>query len=148
VSLAKVKSLDTNKLHVTGLIGTNSGIGNLRRRYTLTDSDLTGDLFLMIGNEYNEKQISRLYTGLMRDEVPTELMKTEDSLELRVYSHVSGGLVLGTAKWRSASFHLESPLVMEPIRYGDRDFFEYETFEGPARLSYESCNSRKEHTRT
>ena len=119
-----MKSLNTNKLHVTDLTGTSSGIGNLPRRYTLTHSDLTGDLFLTIGSDYNKKQMSRLYTKLMRDEVLAELTKTEDSLELRVYCHVSGGLVFGTAKLRSAIFHRELRLVIEAIRYGDRDLFE------------------------
>jgi hypothetical protein len=119
-----MKSLNTSKLHVTDLTGTNRGIGDLPRRYTLTHSDLTGDLFLTIASNYNEKQMSRWYTKLMRDEVLAELIKTEDSLELRVYCHVSGGLVFGTAKWRSDIFHRELPMVMEAIRYGDRNLFE------------------------
>jgi hypothetical protein len=119
-----MKSLNTSKLHVTDLTGTNRGIGDLPRRYTLTHSDLTGDLFLTISNDYNKKQMSRWYTKLMRDEVLAELIKTEGSLELRVYCHVSGGLVFGTAKWRSDIFHRELPMVMEAIRYGDRNLFE------------------------
>ena len=119
-----MKRLDTNKLHVTDLTGTPSGINKLPRRYTVTHSDLTGDLSLTIGDDYDKKQISGLYTRLMRDEVLAELIRDEDRLELRVYCHVSGGLVFGTAKWRSAIFHRELPLVMEAIRYGDRNLFE------------------------
>ena len=37
------------------------------RKYTLTHSDRTGRLFLTIDKEYNEQQISGLYTRLMRD---------------------------------------------------------------------------------
>lgn len=118
-----MKRLDTNKLHVTDLTGTTSGISNLPRRYTLTHSDLTGDLFLTIGDEYNKKQISKLYTRFVRDEVLAELIRNKDCLEFRVYCHVSGGLVLGPAKWRSDIFHRELPLVMEAIRYGDRNLF-------------------------
>jgi hypothetical protein len=119
-----MKRLDPNKLHVTDLTASNSGIGNLPRRYTLTHSDMTGDLYLTIGADYDRKQISKLYTRLMRDEVLAELAKNEGCLELRVYCHVSGGLVLGTAKWRSGIFHMELPLVLEAIRYGDRNLFE------------------------
>jgi hypothetical protein len=118
-----MKRLKTNKLHVTDLTAINSGIGDLPRRYTLTHSDLTGDLFLTIGDDYDKKQISKLYTRLMRDEVLAELIKNDDRLEFRVYCHVSGGLVFGAAKWRSDIFHRELPLVMEAIRYGDRSLF-------------------------
>jgi hypothetical protein len=123
-SLIKMKRLNTDKLHVTDLTAATSGIGSLPRRYTITHSDLTGDLYLTIADEYDRKQISKLYTRLMRDEVLAELVKSEGALELRVYCHVSGGLTLGTAKWRSSIFHSELPLVLEAIRYGDRNLFE------------------------
>ena len=103
-SLIEMKRLSPDKLHVTNLTASNSGIGNLPRRYTLTHSDMTGDLYLTIGDDYDKKQISRLYTRLMRDEVLAELVKNEGCLELRVHCHVSGGLVVGTAKWRSDIF--------------------------------------------
>jgi hypothetical protein len=119
-----MKRLDPVKLHVIDLTAANSGIGNLPRRYTLTHSDITGELYLTIGPGYDKKQISKLYTKLMRDEVLAELVNNEGCLELRVYCRVSGGLVLGAAKWRSDIFHTELPLVLEAIRYGDRNFYE------------------------
>ena len=119
-----MKRLNPNKLHVTDFTDGSSQIGNLPRRYTLTHSDLTGDLYLTIGDDYDKQQISKLYTRLMRDEVLAELVKDDDRLELRAYCHVSGGLVLGIARWRSDIFHLELPLVLEAIRYGDRNLFE------------------------
>ena len=39
------------------------------RCYTLTHSDFTGKLFLSIGNEFDKKAVSGLYTKIMRDEV-------------------------------------------------------------------------------
>ena len=42
------------------------------RRYTLTHSDRTGELFLYVGIDYNKHQISGWYTRLMRDEVLAE----------------------------------------------------------------------------
>lgn len=119
-----MKRLNTKKLHVTDLTAIGARTGKLPRRYTLTHSDLTGDLYLTIGDDYDRKQISRLYIRLMRDEILAELIKNEDRLELRVYCHVSGGLVLGTAKLRSSIFHRELPLVLEAIRYADRSLFE------------------------
>jgi len=119
-----MKRLNPDKLHVTYLTGTTPERLTTPRRYTLTHSDITGDLFLSIGSEYNTKQISKLYTRLMRDEVLAELASEADNLVLRVYCHVSGGFILGTAKWRYNIFHSELPLVLEAITYGDRTLFE------------------------
>ena len=111
-----MKRLDTNRLHVTDLTGTTSRVYNLPRRHTLTHSDLTGDLYLTIGDTYDMEQISRLYTRLVRDEVLAELIKNDDHLEFRIYCHVSGGPALGTAKWRYSIFQSEMQLVLESIR--------------------------------
>jgi hypothetical protein len=59
----------------------------------------------------------------MRDEVLAEFAQ-EDGLVLKVYCHVSGGFVLGTANWRYNIFHSELPLALEAIRYGDKTVFE------------------------
>jgi len=118
-----MERLNPGKLHVTYLIDTTPESLTLPRRYTLTHSDITGQLFLSIGNEYDTKQISGLYTRLMRDEVLAEFAE-EDGLVFRVHCHVSGGFVLGTAKWRYNIFHSELPLVLAAIRYGDRVLFE------------------------
>ena len=119
-----MKRLNPEKLHVTYLTGATPEDMSLPRRYTLTHSDRTGELFLSIGGEFNNKQISRLYTRLMRDEVLAELSNDIENLRFRVYCHVSGGFVIGTAKWRYNIFKSELPLVLESIRYGDRFIFE------------------------
>lgn len=64
-----MSKLDPGKLHVTFNGGTSPVDLEFPRRYTLTHSDLTGDLFLTIGREYDEEHISGIYTRLMRDEV-------------------------------------------------------------------------------
>jgi hypothetical protein len=94
------------------------------RRYTLTHSDLTGDLFLTIGSDYDRKQTSGWYTRLMRDEVLAEWLEGEEGLVLHVHCHVSGGLVFGAAGWRYAVFQRELPLVLEAFRFGDRRLIE------------------------
>jgi hypothetical protein len=120
-----MKRLNPDKLHVTDLVGLAAGAAILLRRYTLTHSDMTGDLFLTIGSDYDARQIARLYTRLMRDEVLAELASNGgEGTEFRVYCHVSGGLVIGAAKWRNNIFHAELPLVLEALRYGDRSLFE------------------------
>jgi hypothetical protein len=119
-----MQRLNPAKLHVTYLSGVTPEQLVLPRRYTLTHSDITGELFLSIGSEYNTKQITRLYTRLMRDEVLAEVADEEDSLVFKVYCHISGGLVFGTARFRYNIFQSELPLVLEAIRYGDRNLFE------------------------
>jgi hypothetical protein len=119
-----MKRLNPDKLHVTYLSGTTQDKIILPRRYTLTHSDRTGELFLSISSEYNMMQISRLYTILMRDEVLAELLNIGEGFMFRVYCHVSGGFIIGTAGWRYRIFQSELPLVLESIRYGDRFLFE------------------------
>jgi len=119
-----MKRLNPQKFHVAYLTGTTPEDLVLPRRYTLTHSDITGKLFLTISNAYDTKQTSHLYTRLMRDEVLAEFIKEEDGLVFRVYCHISGGFVFGTAKWRYIVFRHELPLVLEAIRFGDRNLFE------------------------
>jgi len=122
-----VKRLNPDKLHTTLSPGSSQDKYILPRRYTLTHSDYTGDLYLTIGPDYNMKQCSGLYTRLMRDEVFAEISENEGNLELQVFCHVSGGLIFGTAKFRYDIFQRELPLVLESLRYGDRKLFENET---------------------
>jgi hypothetical protein len=116
--------LNPQKLHVAYLTGATPEDLVLPRRYTLTHSDRTGELFLTISNAYDTKQISSLYTRLMKDEVLAEFSREEDGLVFRVYCHVSGGFVFGTAKLRYVIFRRELPLGLEAIRFGDRNLFE------------------------
>jgi hypothetical protein len=120
-----MQRLNPKKLHVTYLTGATPEQLIVPRRYTLTHSDITGELLLSIGSEYDMKQISKLYTRLMRDEVLAELSHNIDNFVFRVYCHVSGGFVLGSAKFRYSIFHSELPLVLEAIRYGDKALFEH-----------------------
>ena len=95
----------------------------LPRRYTLTHSDATGDLFLTIGADYDWGQVGGLYTRLMRDEVLAEWVAGAAGPELHAFCHVSGGVVFGGAAMRDAIFRQELPLVFEAFRYGDRALF-------------------------
>ena len=139
-----MKRLNPDKLHVKYMPGANPENITLPRRYTLTHSDRTGELFLSIGTEYDTKQISKLYTKLMRDEVLTELSDYGDSPVFRVYCHVSGGFVFGTANWRYNIFQSELPLVLESIRYGDRTLFEQspKLEDAAIVIHFQSTNSR------
>jgi len=97
-----------------------------------------------MGNKYDTKQISGLYTRLMRDEVLAEFANCIDGLVFNVYCHVSGGFVFGTAKWRYNIFQSELPLVLEAIRYGDRTLFERNSQldSTPVNIYFQSSNRR------
>lgn len=97
---------------------------DLPRKYTLTHSDSTGELYLTIGREFDKRQISGLYTRFMRDEVLAEWKNEGEKLSLHIYCHVSGGLIFGRSGWRERIFRRELPLVLETIRYGDGRLFE------------------------
>ena len=116
--------LRPEKLHVRLIEGVGAEGSITPRRYTLTHSDTTGDLFLTIGPSYDKAQISGWYTRMMRDEVLAEWRQDDDGPCLHVFCHVSGGLVIGTARWRDAIFRHELPLVLEAFRYGDRGLYE------------------------
>ena len=117
-----MSSLNPNKLHVTYLKGVSKRDPINPRAYTLTHSDLTGDLYLTIGPKYNKKQISGFYTRLMRDEVLANwIIRGEPSL--MVHCHVSGGLVIGSPRWRYSIFKRHLPMVIQAFRFGDRSLF-------------------------
>jgi hypothetical protein len=61
-----------------------------------------------------------------------------------VYCHVSGGFIIGTAKWRYNIFQSELPLVLEAIRYGDRTLFEKnpQLDNTPVLIHFQSSNSK------
>ena len=89
------------------------------RCYTLTHSDRTGELFLTIGPEHDRAQVANWYTRLMRDEVLAEWQEGQEGPALHVHCHVSGGLIVGSARWRDAIFRHELPGVLQAFRHGD-----------------------------
>jgi hypothetical protein len=116
--------MDPEKLHLKYTGGSDYQGPTNPRRYTLTHSDKTGDLFLSIGTEYDQEAISGWYTRLMRDEVLAEFLIEDKGPELHVYCHVSGGLVVGSASWRYQIFKHHLPDVLQAMRYGDAGFFQ------------------------
>jgi hypothetical protein len=139
-----MSQLDPKKLHVNLRRGaTPAGLYG-PRRYTLTHSDATGDLFLTIGLNYDQRQVSGIYTRLMRDEVLAEWKEDDSGPALHVYCHVSGGLIFGTAGWRYSIFKYHLPQVLEAFRYGDRPLFGAcpELDQAPVRVHFQSSVAR------
>jgi len=119
-----MSTLNPDKLHVEfkGAIDTQNL--STPRRYTLTHSDSTGDLFLTISPEYDKNQISGFYTRLMRDEVLAEWCRIDNIFELHIYLHVSGGFCFGWAGMRDRIFRHHLSLVLEALKWGDKKIYE------------------------
>lgn len=115
-----MSELRPESLHVTYHSDISAQQLTLPRKYTLTHSDLTGELFLSIDAEYDRKQISGFYTRLMRDEVLAELKRESGGYCLHVYCHVSGGMALGSAAWRNDILHHHMRMVIEALHYAER----------------------------
>jgi len=116
-----VPGFDSKRLHVDYISGKDVDEPVFPRKYTLTHSDITGELFLSIGKEYDAKKLSNIHTWLMRDEVLGE-WKYIHNPRLDIHCHTSGGIVIGPAGWRDSIFRQHMPLVLEAILYGDRAF--------------------------
>ncbi|PLT32476.1 staygreen family protein [Bacillus sp. V5-8f] len=90
------------------------------RRYTLTHSDTTGELFLSIGNQYDCEKIDER----MRDEVLAEWGPYMGEYILSVRIYISGGeFDKNISRVRYLIFKKDIDLALEAIMYGDREFF-------------------------
>lgn len=136
--------LRPEKLYVRFTEGVDPEGPIVGRRYTLTHSDRTGDLFLTVGLAYDQRQISGWYTRLMRDEVLAEWLEDDEGARLQVTCHVSGGIVFGPAGWRYLIFRRELPLVLEALRYGDRVLYaaHSELDNAPIRIRFHALQRR------
>jgi hypothetical protein len=116
-----MERLDPEKLHVEFRRGVTASSPTIGRKYTLTHSDKTADLFLVIGLEYAFDQIT-----IMRDEVLAEWKYDQEVPVLFGYVYVGQfGPVI--TKVRDAIFRRELPLALEAIIYGDRELFRSHT---------------------
>lgn len=89
------------------------------RCYTLTHSDLTGQLFLSIGFHYAWEKINP-----KRDEVLGEWKIYGNSLYYNVYLYIDQGEYnQDEAAKRAEIFNRELPLALKAIHYGDRFLF-------------------------
>ncbi|OPJ55837.1 staygreen family protein [Alkalithermobacter paradoxus] len=112
-----MKKLNPEKLHVEFRQGVTPTKPIIPRRYTLTHSDITAELFLTIGKKYAHDKINK-----MRDEVLAQWHICNGQLFLYVYVYVGDfGPVMSYI--RNMIFRRELPLALEAIIYGDREFF-------------------------
>ena len=113
-----MSKLNPEKLSVEFRQGVTSAEPIMPRRYTLTHSDITAELFLTIGLNYAYDKINA-----MRDEVLGEWVNVKKQYYYHVYLYVDGQLGPANATIRNKIFRRELPLALEAIRYGDNKFF-------------------------
>lgn len=91
------------------------------RKYTITHSDLTADLFVFIASNYADDQITEL-----RDEVRVTWERYKKRLALIGTVTVDGNGVIGDAYTRDKIFYNEMPKALNTLRLADRFLFDKE----------------------
>ncbi|WLR57101.1 staygreen family protein [Mesobacillus subterraneus] len=92
------------------------------RKYTLTHSDLTGELFLAVGNVYDYQAIN----FEMRDEVLADWITINGEYLLYAKVYISNGEYdLNMSRIRYMIFKKELDLALTAIVYGDKNFYTY-----------------------
>ena len=134
--------LNPEKLHIEYLDSEELDI--LSRKYTLTHSDFTGDLFLSIGKEYDYSAIKKFYVRLMRDEVLAEWKKNE-KYELHIYVHISGGFIFGGARFRNKIIRHHLPMVYEILKHAEKEKIEANSELQEAKLIVHFHSKRKKY---
>ena len=113
-----MKKLNPEKLYVDFRTGVTMMEPVIGRKYTLTHSDITADLFLTVGLQFAFDKVNA-----MRDEVLAEWRTNHGIPFLFVYVYIDGQFGPEVSAMRNAIFRRELPLALEAIRYGDRKFF-------------------------
>lgn len=113
-----MEKLNPDKLYVEFRPGVTTTEPTIGRKYTLTHSDVTADLFLTIGLQFAYDKVTA-----MRDEVLAEWRTNNGFSFLYVYVYVDGLSGPSASAVRNAIFRRELPLALEAIRYGDSRFF-------------------------
>lgn len=88
------------------------------RKYTITHSDTSAELFVFVGESYAQDQITR-----MRDEVKIAWTQERNGFVLLGSVLVDGEGVIGNAFVRNKIFYNEMPTALQALRQADRFLF-------------------------
>lgn len=88
------------------------------RKYTITHSDTTAELFTFVDDNYAEDQVTR-----MRDEVRVAWVQDRKGLALIGSVLVDGKEIIGNANIRNKIFYNEMPTALQALRQADRFLF-------------------------
>lgn len=89
------------------------------RKYTITHSDITGELFVFVSENYAEDQITK-----MRDEVIIAWANYNKELALIGAVTVDGDDIPDNSSIRNNIFYKEMPTALQALRQADRFLFE------------------------
>lgn len=89
------------------------------RKYTVTHSDETGELFVTIGRHYADDKI-----GPLRDEVLLAYENAETGMILLGEVLVEDEGITGSAEKRNEIFQMEMPIALQAIRIADQKLFQ------------------------
>ena len=110
------------------------------RRYTITHSDRTADLFVTIAEDYAQDQVTK-----MRDEVLLEWMQNGNMWYLIGSVLVDGDGVPGNPDIRYPIFYREMPTALQALRQADRFLFEHYPFLDSAPVIIKFNSSKPEY---
>jgi hypothetical protein len=113
-----MKRLNPNMLSVEYRRPVTPTVPIYPRKYTLTHSDTTGELFLTIGPTYAEDKVTSA-----RDEVRGKWQCEDGQYFFYLTVWVNRGGSLLKAAVRNRIFRRELPLAIEAICFADQDFF-------------------------
>ncbi len=91
----------------------------MNRKYTITHSDISAELFVFVATRYAEDQVTD-----MRDEVRISWEQRKDGLVLLGSVLVDGNEVIGNAYIRNKIFYNEMPTALQALRQADRFLFD------------------------
>lgn len=121
IGVDEVSTFYPDKLSVEYMDGVTTTEPMFPRRYTLTHSDITGELMLTIGNGYAWDKINP-----MRDEVLGEWLQQGNSFYFFINVYIDQGeYEPSVSAKRNEIFRRELTLALTAIRYGDRFFFNH-----------------------
>ncbi len=133
-----MSSFDPRKLSVTYLPPADTAHPLVGRKYTLTHSDSTAELFLDIGYVFNFEAVN----PKVRDEVLAEWkMNRQNQLYLLGKAYVDGGeFSQQTAEYRFNIFNKEMTTALKGMIYGDRQLYSHYPFllDAPIFVSFDS----------
>jgi Staygreen protein len=117
-----MSSFKTEKLRTTILPPATPYSPVDRRKYTMTHSDTTGELFVSIGCYYDWRRVNHK----LRDEVLAEWIPENGQYTLHSTVYISGGeFDYNISKVRYLIFERELPLALTAIFSADETFFHF-----------------------
>lgn len=138
-----MKELNPNKVLVQYRDNMNPYEPVLGRKYTITHSDTTAELFVFIAVDYAKDQVTR-----MRDDVKIAWEQNKKGLTLIGTVMVDGKGILGSPKIRSKIFYDQMPTALQALRQADRFLFEQNPSLDMASVLIHFISSNPEYDKT